>query len=992
MPRTCSVPHCDTNFHSVLKVNPTIVATFAFPSDPDQRQKWLRAIHRENFVPTKHSAVCIRHFHEEHIVRISKRKKTLGQVLKFPYLTEDAVPGIFLEQPSYMTTEPPSNRKDPEERRLALNERNEAEFEDWQVKDQIKSFQDLCDNYNHRDLFNFNVQKFPEFLYFYKTNVSLNSIPEISHGVKIFTNLKMQAYVGNLPLPSKRFKGMLNNDLECVHWSAFESLLSHLGSLEASDVSTFVNCMEELCAHVDRILQQWTPSLTNYMNDDNSPILTKLSFFREQIKLLTRKIPRYSSDLILWSCSIYFAFPAAYVMMRDANVLTLPHPSHLKRISGDLKSEAGVSKDQVSYLTTKFKNMEEYERTVNVLFDEIHTVPTVNYTGGKIVGMAPNNEGATKVQAFMLSSAFGNKEDIAALFPVNNTDAEKLKEMLLKVIEVLTKIGFETLSLICDNNRMNRSVYKLLSGGGEVKKSIPNPFKESSQIFLLFDSVHIKKCLRNNWLNQKNPEQSFYFPLMDNPSVIMSANVKDLKDIYHREKNEILKLAPALSQKVLYPTSLERQNVNIALRLFDEKNIVALEKYAPDGYSATAEYMKEMSPWFKIMNVRAPETGIHKRDPLQNPIRSADDENLKRLEKVKTFVTTWHSSNTGQKTINSGKLTNDTYFAFIHTTETIILLCKYVFENFPGVKYILLGFFQTDRLEWRFGKYRKMSGCNYHVSVSQILESERKLKVMSLLKLRSTKYGDFQIADLDPADVPEDNDFEINDSPFYVCLDASDGLEINETEGSILYFLAGYCSHQLLTFVGDCTDCKKVVANDGRFEIEAYGMSKETREYLTNLTRGGLKEPTPILNEVVSNVYRLFATLISAEFEDAFLKIPSQRGLLKRLALKKLEFIVDMDEKCGNEKCGRSTRVILTKVSNTLANIFLNNYCKKKNDKVRVGKKRKLDTFAATQSDPTKKKRKKKVESKHEQSSSKEKGGQDAVREQSKPSQPSSNN
>ena len=49
--------------------------------------------------------------------------------------------------------------------------------------------------------------------------------------------------------------------------------------------------------------------------------------------------------------------------------------------------------------------------------------------------------------------------------------------------------------------------------------------------------------------------------------------------------------------------------------------------------------------------------------------------------------------------------------------------------------YILTGKFQTDNLEARFGLYRMLSGSNYLVSVIEILQSEKKLKLKGLLKI-----------------------------------------------------------------------------------------------------------------------------------------------------------------------------------------------------------------------------------------------------------------
>ena len=43
--------------------------------------------------------------------------------------------------------------------------------------------------------------------------------------------------------------------------------------------------------------------------------------------------------------------------------------------------------------------------------------------------------------------------------------------------------------------------------------------------------------------------------------------------MYELEKNDYVKMCPALSRKVLYPSSIEGQNVITAVKLFDEKTI-----------------------------------------------------------------------------------------------------------------------------------------------------------------------------------------------------------------------------------------------------------------------------------------------------------------------------------------------------------------------------------------------------------------------------------
>ena len=60
---------------------------------------------------------------------------------------------------------------------------------------------------------------------------------------------------------------------------------------------------------------------------------------------------------------------------------------------------------------------------------------------------------------------------------------------------------------------------------------------------------------------------------------------------------------------------------------------------------------------------------------------------------------------------------------------------------------MLLGKFQTDNLEDRFGQYRMLSGSNYLVSVNEVLQSEKKLKVKNLFKLYTSSKGVINIKD-----------------------------------------------------------------------------------------------------------------------------------------------------------------------------------------------------------------------------------------------------
>ena len=98
----------------------------------------------------------------------------------------------------------------------------------------------------------------------------------------------------------------------------------------------------------------------------------------------------------------------------------------------------------------------------------------------------------------------------------------------------------------------------------------------------------------------------------------------------------MVKLAPALSKKVLYPSNLERQNVLLAVKLFDEKNIAALKLQSREC-NGTAEFLEIILSWWKVVNVRSPKSGHHLRDPFRNPITNTEHESVKFLSRFLEF-------------------------------------------------------------------------------------------------------------------------------------------------------------------------------------------------------------------------------------------------------------------------------------------------------------------------------------------------------------------
>ena len=110
----------------------------------------------------------------------------------------------------------------------------------------------------------------------------------------------------------------------------------------------------------------------------------------------------------------------------------------------------------------------------------------------------------------MISSVLSKNKDVAAIVPSKNLDGNSLHKMTMAVLHRLHKTGFKVLIILADNGSVNRAFFNVFCGGN-VKSHIDNPFEPNSPLFLAYDTVHLFKNIRNNWLNQSDFDKSFIF-------------------------------------------------------------------------------------------------------------------------------------------------------------------------------------------------------------------------------------------------------------------------------------------------------------------------------------------------------------------------------------------------------------------------------------------------------------------------------------------------
>lgn len=213
--------------------------------------------------------------------------------------------------------------------------------------------------------------------------------------------------------------------------------------------------------------------------------------------------------------------------------------SYLKCLTASFNINPDSNRNNNNYLTHVSK-LTENEKFVAILIDEIYVDPSLQYKKNHVVGFAENDELSTArtVQAFMITSIFGNFKEICRLTPVKCMKSDFLLNLTKNVIHQVQSLGFTVLTIVSDNNRVNQNLFKLLDPCNT--GSFQNPNYPDSKIYMLYDCVHIYKNIKNNWMNLKNLDKTFVYPDFET-SIIKKASFENLRKTYHLEKDQLVK-------------------------------------------------------------------------------------------------------------------------------------------------------------------------------------------------------------------------------------------------------------------------------------------------------------------------------------------------------------------------------------------------------------------------------------------------------------------
>ena len=389
-----------------------------------------------------------------------------------------------------------------------------------------------------------------------------------------------------------------------------------------------------------------------------------------------------------------------------------------------------------------------------------------------------------------------------------------IAENLMDIISKLARIGFNVRGTVCDDHSSNVNAYSKLSKsyGKDGTYFIHHPSYEGMlKTYLLFDSVHLIKNIRNNLLCRKK----LVFPTFEFNNLTGLL----LHSVYEKDQNleAHLKKAHTLTYRATHPGD-NKQSVPLALAIFDETTYAAIRSYFPNRKDAAA-FLHLISVWWSISNSKV---RYNTNNYLGNGITMSGGK-LEFLLKLADWVEEWSKS-------PMFTFTSQTTKALMTTLIRATAALAYDLLN-ESYEYVLTSKFQSDFLERRYGNLRSMSAGRFLVSLTEVNNSQRILLLTSVIKedINFWEHDLYANKDLTESWQHFKKDISIFASKMHESCLLADSLKVSAT-------VSGYIAKKINEKV-QCDGCTlHLISTDNAENIN--------NEYLLLISRGSLYQQT----------------------------------------------------------------------------------------------------------------------------------------------------
>lgn len=408
--------------------------------------------------------------------------------------------------------------------------------------------------------------------------------------------------------------------------------------------------------------------------------------------------------------SLHYKSPGTYKFMIQNLKFTLPSTRTIQNWLKVCNLRTGVKTNLTQKLFLKAQTMTEREKTCVVMFDELALKKMLEFNryqdiieGYQDLGKLGREEKlANTALVFLIRGLFHNWRIPFGYFvsagPVNS---DALQQIIVSVISALKNMSFNPKVIVCDQGSNNRKALALL---GATKR---NPMIDigGEDIYSVFDTPHLLKSLRNNFMNTK-------LQFVVNGKYVSWRDVTETYEIDQKSMTTrtMLKITPCH----LTPTNFQKMRVKYASQIFSKTVAAAIKTATLTGQLKTstslntAEFIANVNDIFDSLNSRV----LNERNPYRQPLSVYNRESVETLENgLKYFEDV--------EILENNKKRNNIYCVegFQWTLRSVLLLWSNLKAD--GTKYLLTSFLNQDPLENFFSVIRNRGGYNPTPTVRQ---------------------------------------------------------------------------------------------------------------------------------------------------------------------------------------------------------------------------------------------------------------------------------
>ena len=238
-------------------------------------------------------------------------------------------------------------------------------------------------------------------------------------------------------------------------------------------------------------------NLPNYCRNFDSKY--DVDIIKELIQLCyfsPRGRPKYSSQVVRFSLLLRYTSNSAYSFLKK--YIPLPSNSLLRK----LKSPSIDNCQALQVL----RDQNLIGNDIAILLDEMHLQAQVQFDGHTLIGCNADLGMYTSILCFMVVSLRKSLPFVISAVPLVKNSGDIVYDNLNTCLLFLTQSRFRVRAIISDNHTTNVNAYNLLLNNYKAQDKdykIQNPYISDENIYLLFDTCHLIKNIRNNLVTKK---------------------------------------------------------------------------------------------------------------------------------------------------------------------------------------------------------------------------------------------------------------------------------------------------------------------------------------------------------------------------------------------------------------------------------------------------------------------------------------------------------